>query len=65
MTHEDATDLEILRLHRAGHSDAHIARAVRLSRQRVTIRRTQIITEDCLVDPAAHDYWYAPKETST
>lgn len=62
---DDAIDLTILRLHRENRTDLQIARATRLSRQRVTARRRQIITEDCLHDPTAFIYWQATKETPT
>jgi hypothetical protein len=66
MNPDDALDLTILRLHRENHTDIRIARATRQSRQRVTSRRTRIITEDCLVDPTAHAYWHPHlKETPT
>lgn len=58
----DALDLTILRLHRENRTDLEIARITRQTRQQITARRRQIITEDCLADPTAHAYWFN-KET--
>lgn len=63
MDPNDDLDLTILRLHRENLTDTQIARAIRRTQQQVTARRRRIITEDCLVDPTAHDYWYSRKET--
>lgn len=55
---EDEVTLHILDLHRAGRSPEQIGKILGMAPRKVRDRIQITITEDCLADPEAEDYWY-------